>query len=299
MTGALRAVARIVVGVALATAVSNVAAARETVRECVQANTQGQSLRLDHKLAAARQKFVECSDPHCPWIVKNDCAERLAEIERVQPTIIFEARDPSGAPVTSVHVTVDGSQFTDGLDGKPLPVDPGEHVFVFSAASRAPVTRRLTITEGEKNRHELIPLGPLTPPPPPPTSTHRASAPKPETPSFWTTHRVLGVAAAGTGVVAMAVGSAFGVLTSSAVNSQQSDCPSPTNCPNHAAALSEHSTATTDAAVSSTLFIAGAALVVTGAVLWFTAPKPRESSGVAVVPAVGPSAAGMWLRGRF
>jgi hypothetical protein len=289
-----RAGVRIVAGVAALALVSGAAAARESKRECVRANTKGQSLKLDHKLGAARREFVLCSDPSCPWIVRNDCAQRLAAVERAQPTIVFEARDPSGQAVTAVRVTVDGQPLADGLDGSALAVDPGEHVFVFSATRRAPVTRQLTITEGEKDRHELIAMGPVAPPPPPPRPPVRA-----EKPSTWTTHKVVGVAVAGTGVAAIAVGSVFGILTSSAVSSQKSDCPSPTNCPNHAAALSDHSGAQTDAAVSSTLFVVGAALLVTGVVFWLTSPKPSESPDLAVVPAASPSGGGMWLRGRF
>jgi hypothetical protein len=91
-------------------------------------------------------------------MVRDDCTRRLDEVEKAQPTIIFEVKDAAGGDVTAVTVTVDGKPWTDTLDGKALAVDPGRHVFAFSVAGRAPFERTFALAEGEKGRRERIVL---------------------------------------------------------------------------------------------------------------------------------------------
>jgi hypothetical protein len=103
----------------------------------------------------------------------------------------------------------------------------------------------------------------------------------------------------GAGVVGIAVGGIFGVLTASAASQQKSDCSSSTNCSNRGQAASEHSVGSTDSTVSTVAFIAGGALLVTGAVLFFTAKRDHQTTGFVVAPTAGTHTAGMLLRGEF
>jgi hypothetical protein len=137
------------------------ALAQMSKEQCVDANTRGQHLRTDGKLSEAREQLRQCGDPSCPAIVRDDCARRLDDLDRVQPTIAFEVKDPSGADVSAVKVTMDGKLLTERLDGKPLPVDVGERFFTFEVDGQPPVTltRTLVLTEGEKGRRERIVLG--------------------------------------------------------------------------------------------------------------------------------------------
>jgi hypothetical protein len=302
------------VGVAVAAALSlscpRAKADPPTKAQCVEANTRAQDLRRAGKHSAARQALVLCTDPACPAVVRNDCTHRLDELEKVQPTIVFVARDAAGNDVSAVKVTVDGAPLTDRLDGSELRVDPGEHVFTFTVAGQAPFMKKLVLVVGDKDRREPITVltassAPAPPPPAPPEA--RPVAPSTTAaPTIATspsaggmgTQKILGLTAGGLGVAGVALGSVFGVLASAASSQQKSDCPSATSCPSHGTALSEHSTMTTDGAVSTVAFAAGAVLLATGAALFFTAHGPADqATSLTVTPGAG--GAGMLLRGSF
>jgi hypothetical protein len=269
--------------------------------QCVDANSSGQSSRLRGKFAAARHDLQLCASSSCPAIVRADCAERMDELERAQPTIVFDVKDGSGADRIGVMVTIDGAPLSDSLDGTALRVDPGEHEFTFTVTGEKPQTRRFVLKEGEKGRRERIVIGsaPETPPPvsvPPPAAGLSSSLLPPPSRGLGA-QKILGLTSGALGVAGVAVGGVFGVLTFAATSAQKSACSSATNCPNPGQAVSDHSTATTDGAVSTATFIVGGALLVTGITLFFTAP--HGDSTVSAQPTVGRDGAGFSLRGKF
>jgi hypothetical protein len=300
----------LVVGAILAAAglVALPAEADVTKAQCIKANEDGQTLRQAGKIADARVQLRLCGDPTCPAIVRSDCTKRLDELEAIQPTIIFEAKDGAGHDLGAVTVTMDGRPFADKLDGTALDVEPGQHEFTFTVPNQAPVVEKLIIKEADKARHERVVIG--APPPAvvsstsPPLLASPATPPMPVEPasSGMATRKIAGLIVGGVGVAGFAVGSVFAVLTSSAISAQKTDCPGNGVCPNHAQALSDHSTSTTDGTVSTVGFIAGGALVAGGAVLFLTArhsAAPSPTTGLMVVPSVGPGGGGMLLKGEF
>jgi hypothetical protein len=169
-----------VLGTALAVVLclaSTPAGAQVTKEQCIDANGRAQHLRSEAKLQEAREQLRTCSNPVCPVMGRSDCTKRLDDLETAQPTIAFEAKDGAGADVVAVKVTVDGKPLADRLDGTPLPIDPGQHVFTFEMAGQPAVTRTLVLTEGEKGRREPIVLGPVTAPVPAPTPAPPAPGP--------------------------------------------------------------------------------------------------------------------------
>jgi hypothetical protein len=99
------------------------------------------------------------------------------------------------------------------------------------------------------------------------------------------------------------VGSVFGLQTYSEVNKQKSECP-PATCTvtGNAQGLKDHSTAVTDGTISMVAFIAGGALVVGGAVLFFAtghSPTAPATTGLVLWPAVGPGGGSLSIRGEF
>jgi hypothetical protein len=281
--------------------------ANATKQTCVTANGDAQALRLEGKLGAARELFVKCVDPSCPALVRDDCAQRLDELERVQPTIVLEVKDANGADATGVALLIDGRPLPGTLQGRALRVDPGEHELEFSADGFAPAKRRFVLSEGEKDRRERIVLERLVlapPPPPLPLVTEPAAAPLPPEPRksmSASTQQTIGLAVGGVGVVAIAVGSVFGVLTFSSVAAQNRDCGTGPFCADRPLALSDHAKAVTDGAVSTGTFIAGAALIAGGAALVFTprSAKGAPSAGLRLAPTAGVGSAGLSLRGEF
>ena len=265
-----------------------------TKRACAKANADGQASRLDGKLSDARASLQACVDPSCPSIVRDDCAERLAELDRAQPTIVFDVKDGSGNDVGAVAVLVDGKPLAETPTGLALRIDPGEHTFTFTANGMPPLTRRFVLKEGEKDRRERITIGPLPPAPAVVTTVHEPAR-------GLETKRIVGIAAAGLGVVGVAVGTIFGVQTFAAVSDQKSDCASSSQCVSPGKAQADHSTASTDGAVSTGAFIAAGALLAAGAYLFFSAPHASApaTTGLVVVPSVGPGGGGLSLRAEF
>ncbi len=301
--GITRSVSMGVMGGVLLT--SAAASADVTKPQCIDANTKGQELRREGKLSAAGGEFRTCTAPACPALLRDDCARRLDEIERVQPTIVFDAKDASGRDVSAVKVTVDGAPLADRLTGAPLPVDPGEHVFSFEVAGQAPVSQTFVIKESERDRRERIVVGGAAGSASAPTSTPAGGgAPAGEAPQAGgaATRKLVGEVAMGVGAAGVVVGSVFGIMAITQASQQKTDCASSSNCNDHGAALSDHSSASTYGTISTASFIAGGVLLGAGAVLFFTAGHPAEpgaTTALVVTPSIGPGAGGMLLKGEF
>jgi hypothetical protein len=285
--------------------VTTPALADPTKEQCIDANAMGQHLRHDSKLAAARAQLQACAVAACPSIIRSDCIKRLDELDKIQPAIVFEAKDASGNDLSAVQVTMDGAVVANKLDGAPLTVDPGEHVFVFTAQGQPPVTKRLVVAERGEVRTERVVIGAATPLPPSPAPASLSPAlpspaPTPSAPQGMSTLRAIGLVSGGVGLAGIGVGSVFGILTGSAVHSQNAACASPTSCSDRAAALSDHSTWTTDGAISTVAFVAGGALLAAGVTMFVLGGSHSESAtGLVVLPALSPAGAGISAAGAF
>jgi hypothetical protein len=272
-----------------------------TKDQCVDANTRAQSLRREGKLGATRDQLRLCMDAACPAIVRSDCIQRLDDLDRVQPSIVFDVKDGAGNDLLAVSVTMDGRPLVDKLGGTALVVDPGPHTFVFASAGAAPVTQTFVLREGEKARVEHVVLaakpGPVAPPPgPPPVKPVKPATTAPEPPggaaqgpsggSLRKTLGIVGVAAGGAGLL---VGAIAGGVAISTNNTLKHDCTSGI-CSSRTTPRSDFDTYNTVTTLSTVGFVAGGVLGAAGVVLLVTAPKARD---VAVTPVVGPGYLGM------
>jgi hypothetical protein len=315
LAGDLRVVAPIATLVVLG---STPALADMTKDQCVDANGDAQELRREGKLLAAREKLRQCIHPSCPAIVQNDCIQRLDELDRVQPTIVFEARDAAGNDVGDVHVLMDGRVLVDQLDGTALAVDSGQHVFTFQVSGQPITARKLLLREGEKVRHERIVFeepvasakaNPAPAPPGRPSELARAAPGEPPDASSrgGGVGRTLGLVMAGVGVAGLAAGSVFGLLAFSSWSKSQSEChrpATPANCHSPHDAGADHDAAMTSATVSTVTYIAGGALTAAGLAVWMAArheagPPPMPTGITRVAPSVGPHLACIELQGAF
>ena len=292
----MKAPAQLLIAVAITLAPGGALAA-PTKAECVTANAAAQDQRRDGHFAAARAALITCLSPSCPALLQADCTKQMTSLEAAQPSIIFAAKDAAGNDLSAVRVSVDGTALATVLDGKPLLIDPGSHVFELESAGVGRVTKTLVIREGDAGRRETISLGeappgraappPLLAPPPAPAQGHGLG-----------TMRTAGLVVGGVGAAGLIVGGVFGGLMLSEISTQKRDCVAGA-CPNPAAGSSAHSSAETFAAVASAGFIAGGALVVTGATLFLTAKRPSEGPTVSLLPVLTPAAGGLALRGTF
>ncbi|MBX3186266.1 MAG: hypothetical protein KF819_04590 [Labilithrix sp.] len=130
---------------------------------CIAAHEEAQSLRGRKKLHGAREQFVACARAECPAIIRKECVEQLAVVDKEAPTVALEARDEEGRDATAVKVMLDGAALTDRLTGTAVDVDPGEHVFRFEREDGKSIEQRVLVVEGDKNKKVIADFGTLAP----------------------------------------------------------------------------------------------------------------------------------------
>jgi hypothetical protein len=149
--------------------------------QCIGASDQGQQLRDDGKFKLAHEAFTRCSRGTCPSIVRQECAQWLVDLDAKSPTVVIAATDDKGNDLVDVKVTVDGAELAAKLDGLPIAVDGGDHVFRYEAPGLPPVEEPVAIRAGEKNRVLKVQFVTSAPPPTAPTPAPEAphSSPPP------------------------------------------------------------------------------------------------------------------------
>jgi hypothetical protein len=147
---------------------------------CAHGAEEGQRLRAQGKLREAREAFTACAAERCPALIRSDCSGWLAEVEAAVPTVVVRASAAEDAAheLYDVEVRVDGVVLASRLDGRELPLNPGEHHFSFSAAGRATAEDDVVIRVGEKHRLLTVAL-PSTHPAPPQAVAQPAPPPPP------------------------------------------------------------------------------------------------------------------------
>jgi hypothetical protein len=142
------------VGLALAlfVAASAASAAGPDRKSCLAAADDGQRLRDEGKLTAAREKFITCASQSCPGVVAKECNQWLQDAERDMPSVTFRVRDERGKEILDVRVLVDDQAVAESIDARALPVDPGQHTFRFERSDGSAVEDKVILRPAEKNR---------------------------------------------------------------------------------------------------------------------------------------------------
>jgi hypothetical protein len=172
---------------------------------CVAAAERAQVQQHAGSLHSARESLLACSREACPGPIKTDCLRWLAEVQAAMPTFVVRVVDASGADVVEVRLLVDGARITDRLDGRPIEIDPGEHVLRVEAGAST-IDSHLLVRQGERDRLVTVQL-PAAPP------VQRRPEPPPFSPSPPPGRRVPTGAwiLGGAGLVAMSAGVFFWV----------------------------------------------------------------------------------------
>jgi hypothetical protein len=251
----------------------------------VDANESAQDLRRAGKLQDARAKLVVCVNQSCPGPVRDDCTQRMADVDAAMPSVVLDLKDARGNVVTNARVQLDDQPFADHLDATARPVDPGTHRFTFDAADGAHAEQTIVLHEKEKNTPVAVVL--LAP---------AVAAVVPSTVSSeWTTQKTVGVAVGGVGVVGLVIGSIFGAMAMSDASTLKSQAGCPSSCPPSTQAqidtLHGHQWA---ADIGLGLGVVGLGV---GAALFFTSHAPESARATSLRFEVGPGAVG--LRGGF
>jgi len=245
-------------------------AAEPNTNQCLAASDASLKAGNEHKLRAERQELLICAASSCPGEIRKECARRVEEVNASIPTLVFQAKDPSGADLSAVKVTMDGDVLVEQLNGTALAVDPGEHAFTFETAGQPTIEKQLVVHEGEKERREAIQFGaPTGDDVNHPTESAASGGHK--------TQKIIAVVVAGVGVVGLGLGGTFGVMAMSRKDDAHKMCPDACKDAEGQQAWKDAKTAGT---ISTAGFIAGGVLLATGAVLWFTAGPSRTQVGI-------------------
>ncbi len=203
--------------------------ARGETDVCVAAAERAQVQQHAGALRSARESLLVCSREACPNAIRTDCLRWLAEVQAATPSLVVSVVDASGGDVVEVRLLVDGARVSDRLDGRPMEIEPGEHLLRVERAGAVAETR-LLVRQGERDRLVTLRFVETPPPPPPPIAPSpgppRASAPERRVPmGAW----VLG----GAGLVATSAGLFFWVSGRSDRSDLYASCGVTHSCSQH------------------------------------------------------------------
>jgi hypothetical protein len=290
---------------------------KPTKQECVAANESAQDLQQAGKLRDAEAQLEICTSNGCPGMVRDDCAERLHQVQAAIPTVVFLLRDSDGFDVgPSAVVELDGAPLPAALDGTPIAIDPGDHTFTFTVAGRKPVKRRISLHAGERLRrdvqmkpdtaessHAAPGEGELGPEPParasaePGAAQHPAGAPTSGTAAeeHVSVAHIAGYAAFGAGGAGFLLSAIFGAVALSQKSTLLAACTGPGHtCP--LSYKSEDDAFKNNLVAGNAGLFVGFAGVAAGSALLFLWPQdghPPNTGELTMTPWVGLGAAGM------
>ncbi len=204
--------------------------------------------------------------------------QRIDEIAGRVSKVVVEVT-PAAAAQDNLTIALDGTVVRQPAWGVASPIDPGEHELVISARGRVSRTQHVVVSaEGQTLRVEVRSLGER---PQPET--------RPSSESAYVPRRSAALVVGGAGVALVVGGAIAGIMALDRAAQSDAACPSG-RCSQRGADLNEQ--AGTFATLANVTFAAGAAALLTSAVLIVTLPKVR-SAAAWMGPLVGPASAGI------
>jgi hypothetical protein len=280
---------RFLLGFLVPAALVPMAAFADDRAACLDAVSKGQRLRDMHKLVEAREQLRVCAALRCPAVVRTDCTDWLAEVDKALPTVVVTAKSGAGADLVDVKVSVDGQPLVSKLDGQAVPMNAGPHTFHFEGVDGTRIDQHVMVREGEKNQAVAAVLGaaPVTH-----TGSLGAASPAPSGTSS-SPRKTVGWVLGGAGVVGLGVGTVLGII---AALDKSAHCDANDQCdPGGTARIRR------EALVSDVGWTAGGILLAGGAALVLFAPgaSHEPTAAVRVAPAVTASGGGIAVGGSW
>lgn len=242
------------------------------------------------KLASAQQRFrqAESLSAAAGDSVRAAEARKRAESLDARVSTITVLPPPRG---TEASAWIDGAPLAADAWGKPRPLDPGPHEVVLQTPDGKRKTKIVSVSEeGTKVTvpFDIEGAGGVvteTKEKPPATPTPKPDAPvspSPDDSSSSSPLRTVAVVTGAVGIASLIAGGVTGGLALGARSDLDSACATYPQCPaSQRAELQDiDDRGRTMATVSTITFIAGAALLTTGVVLWFVSSpdKPEKKS---------------------
>jgi hypothetical protein len=218
--------------------------------------------------------------------------EHIAGLEARLPkiTIVLEP----GRAIEGLRVKRDAQIVADALFGTAVPVDPGDHVVSAEAPGYVDWQTTIKVGPGEAQVVTIPPLRESSTPRAAGSTSASASAARPPPPDRST----LGLVVGGVGVVALGVGTYFGLRTLSLKGASDDLCPTSTTC--SAEGVERMRDARTSATIANIGLGVGALGVGVGVYLVTALKRPGAAPPkTAVAPTVGPGLAGVSVAGHF
>ena len=197
---------------------------------------------------------------------------------------------------SGVDVKLDGAPIDPAALATPIPVDAGKHMLEATAKGKKPFAKEVEVSERQKSPSVDIP--PLEDEPKAAVDTGEKREKLVEPPreeKHWPTQKTVGLIVGAVGVVGLGVGGFFGLRAFSKWSETLDRCNG-TECDQDGVNLKTE--AQNSGNISTVATIAGAALAVGGAILFFTAPKTGKTTGAASMR-VGLGPGSLVLGGTF
>ncbi len=237
--------------------------------------------------------------------------QRAARLEPLLSRLTVEV--PQDARIEGLVVRRDGTELGSASWGTAIPLDPGPYLVEASApgykewkqsveVAKGGATARVLVPVLESEAVEVVPAAapvresvPVQEPAPPQEATRAPEPPTVDTgQSDGSGQRLAGLVVGGVGVVGLGVGTVLGLGAKSTFDESSDHCVD-NRCSDEGLSLRDD--AVKQGNVATVVFGLGAAAVVGGAVLYFTAPSAQgESAGTASV-GFGPGS--LWVKGAW
>lgn len=193
-----------------------------------------------------------------------------------------------GDGAAGAKVQLDGRDLAS-LSGNAFPINPGRHAITASAPGHESVTLDFVLSDGEKKTIDLV-LPPEKKDAPPPVPTAKPTATSVDVvtppPQSGFPFRPVGIAAAGVGVVGLAIGGVFLGLRQSIIGELDAACgPDKQHCPSEL--TGKHEDGKLYSALYLPFLIGGGVAAAAGVTLILVAPSSKPKAGPAAAFAVG------------
>jgi len=201
--------------------------------------------------------------------------ERTAKEQRdlLKPDVpLLMVKLEAGAPADTI-VKRDDTVLNAPSLGLALPVDPGQHTISAQAPNGPVTTQTLTIGKGERKEVSLKVEVSTTTTMSTTSKTGGSPTPAPSDDSQGNTQRIVAFVLGGVGAAGLVVGAVAGGVTLASKTSVEESCNLDTQQCATQQGLDDLSSARTTGIVSTVGFVAGAALLGTAVIVFFTAPS--------------------------
>jgi hypothetical protein len=259
--------------------------------DCYENNGQTASAWAEFKEASASATLKQ--DPRATVARRraDDLEPKLARLVIVPP--------PDGS-VAGIEVKRDGVTLGAAELGVAVPVNPGAHALSASAPGKRPWSTSITVLDKPGTVSAVVPVleaapeaiavgGAIAAPPGATSGPESAAADRPAGERAWGPRQTVGLATGGAGLIAVAIGAYFGLEAKSTYDGWQGSCGATQTS---SSCVGQRDSASTQALASDVLFGVGAAAIVGGAVVYFTAPRSSNRTAT-ITPSVSPKGASL------